>query len=580
FASSQMEEQTAVQIVEKVGKYYVLTNALNQIIQQNKLENKKVAVLTVAGAFRKGKSFFLSNIVRYLQCNQSGKDWMAPNSTVSGFTWRQSKKAVTEGILMWPEPFSVKNARGEEIVILLMDTEGAFDHKSSMTQCATVFALSALLSSMLVYNVSQDVQEDTLNHLQFFASYGSYALDNSEGTSPFQSLLFLIRDWQNDNEYGFEAGRRHLDDMMKAQASSNPSMQHLRRDIQRSFVDIKCALLPYPGEKISRGSEGAITVNDMKPDFREQLGSLVPYLIGNLLRSKEIGGKQINGNEFLQFFDSYIKIFASGVVPEPKSVFDATAEATHQSAMAASLGHYETSMKAKFAELNDRQYFEDANLKTIHEEILNDSVRMFTELKKMGSLTKYFDLLKDEIKVKFEGVYLKDNLNIKKMELTRREKEEAERLMVEQEHRAKEEHERQEKEKEELRIKMEKEVREKEEVERRRSEEERRHGEEMDAAERRRIEEQTRASEEKQRMEEELRRQADEGNAKLQGLESKMEQMAEQQLEDAKRAEERHREDLRMMNGNNGGGGGGVFGALGAAADSLIGTFTGISRLF
>lgn len=31
----------------------------------------QVAVLTVAGAFRKGKSFFLSNCVRYLQCKNS-----------------------------------------------------------------------------------------------------------------------------------------------------------------------------------------------------------------------------------------------------------------------------------------------------------------------------------------------------------------------------------------------------------------------------------------------------------------------------------------------------------------------------
>ncbi|GMR55440.1 hypothetical protein PMAYCL1PPCAC_25635, partial [Pristionchus mayeri] len=161
-----MTSTTAVQIVEKVGGLYVLnSDALNEILKHEDVLNKKIAVLTVAGAFRKGKSFFLSNIVRFLQSKQNGDDWMAPACPIYGFAWRQSANPITEGILIWPHPLIVKNERDEEVAILLMDTEGAFDHKSSMTQCATIFALSALLSSILVYNVSQDVQEDTLNHL-------------------------------------------------------------------------------------------------------------------------------------------------------------------------------------------------------------------------------------------------------------------------------------------------------------------------------------------------------------------------------------------------------------------------------
>ncbi|GMR55447.1 hypothetical protein PMAYCL1PPCAC_25642, partial [Pristionchus mayeri] len=178
----------------------------------------QVAVLTVVGAFRKGKSFFLSNIVRYLKCRQGneedGSDWMDPNAKVTGFAWKQSEDSVTEGILIWPEPFFVMNANGEEIAILLMDTEGAFDHKSTTAQCATVFALSALLSSLLVYNVSQDVQEDTLNHLQVCKQHNNrqkYGLCLIR----FQSLLFLIRDWQNGDEYGFAAGRRLLENKLK-----------------------------------------------------------------------------------------------------------------------------------------------------------------------------------------------------------------------------------------------------------------------------------------------------------------------------------------------------------------------------
>lgn len=114
---------------------------------------------------------------------------------------------------------------------------------------------------------------------QFFASYGSYALDEEDSNSPFQvitfdhfsrsfcahlflsllfgnfqSLLFLIRDWQNDDDYGMEAGRQLLDDTFKVRfdcgvskrnamqvhASSNASMQSLRKDIQRCYYWFIC----------------------------------------------------------------------------------------------------------------------------------------------------------------------------------------------------------------------------------------------------------------------------------------------------------------------------------------------------
>jgi len=50
--------------------------------------------------------------------------------------------------------------------VLLMDTQGAFDSMSTVKDCATVFALSTLLSSVQVYNIMSNLQEDDLQHLQ------------------------------------------------------------------------------------------------------------------------------------------------------------------------------------------------------------------------------------------------------------------------------------------------------------------------------------------------------------------------------------------------------------------------------
>ena len=53
-----------------------------------------------------------------------------------------------------------------QIAVLLLDTQGAFDSQSTVRDCATIFALSTMTSSVQVYNLSQNIQEDDLQHLQ------------------------------------------------------------------------------------------------------------------------------------------------------------------------------------------------------------------------------------------------------------------------------------------------------------------------------------------------------------------------------------------------------------------------------
>ena len=66
-----------------------------------------------------------------------------------------------------------------------MDTQGAFDSQSTVKDCATVFALSLMISSVHIYNLMQNLQEDDLQHLHLFTEYGKIALEDSPET-PFQ----------------------------------------------------------------------------------------------------------------------------------------------------------------------------------------------------------------------------------------------------------------------------------------------------------------------------------------------------------------------------------------------------------
>ncbi|MEQ2186849.1 putative RING-H2 finger protein, partial [Goodea atripinnis] len=97
------------------------------------------------------------------------------------------------------------------VAVLLVDTQGAFDSQSTLKDSATVFALSTMTSSVQVYNLSHNIQEDDLQHLQLFTEYGRLAMEETE-SKPFQSLMFLIRDWSfpYEHTYGLEGGNTLL----------------------------------------------------------------------------------------------------------------------------------------------------------------------------------------------------------------------------------------------------------------------------------------------------------------------------------------------------------------------------------
>ena len=87
---------------------------------------------------------------------------------MTGFTWRGGCERETTGIQVWNEVFVMERPNGTKVAVLLMDTQGAFDSQSTIKDCATVFALSTMTSSVQVYNLSQNIQEDDLQHLQGF----------------------------------------------------------------------------------------------------------------------------------------------------------------------------------------------------------------------------------------------------------------------------------------------------------------------------------------------------------------------------------------------------------------------------
>ncbi|XP_028420967.1 atlastin-2 isoform X2 [Perca flavescens] len=391
-----------VQIVsadEEEHSFSLQEEALERLLLQDAVQDLHVVVVSVAGAFRKGKSFLLDFMLRYMH-RQSGSWVGSDDEPLTGFSWRGGCERETTGILAWSEVFVVEKPDGCKVAVLLMDTQGAFDSQSTIKDCATLFALSTMTSSVQVYNLSQNVQEDDLQHLQLFTEYGRLAMEEVY-EKPFQSLMFLIRDWSYPYEhpYGLTGGQSFLEKRLQVKQNQHEELQNVRKHIHSCFSNIGCFLLPHPGLKVATNPHFDGRLSDIDEEFKAELVNLVPTLLApeNLVE-KEIGGVKITCRDLLHYFKAYMKIYQGEELPHPKSMLQATAEANNLAAVAGAKDLYNKSMEQVCG--GDQPYVSPAELERRHAEQRQASVRHFRSVKKMGGedfCRRYQDQLEAEL---------------------------------------------------------------------------------------------------------------------------------------------------------------------------------------
>ncbi|XP_043240226.1 atlastin-1-like isoform X2 [Amphibalanus amphitrite] len=313
------------------GGFRLHSENLKSILLAESVVNKPVVVISVAGAFRKGKSFLLDMMLRYLTARDKSSWLSEPRRR--GFPWRSGRRRHTTGLLMWSQPVPVTLPDGTEAVILLMDTQGTFDNQSTMHESSTVFALSTLLSSVQIFNLMGNLQNDNLEHLQLFTEYGRLALQDASST-PFQKLLFLIRDWQFAHELplGAKGGDELVQEWLDCQ-SGKPELVSVCEHIRKCFSEIGGFLLPHPGPKVAGSAEFDGSSADMDSLFVTMLNELMPNILApKNLTVKMVAGNPLTGGDMFRFFTTYTKLFQSDALPKPKNILQATAETNNMAA--------------------------------------------------------------------------------------------------------------------------------------------------------------------------------------------------------------------------------------------------------
>ena len=228
FTKDDLDIGVPLQVVSlDMGQNVVMSHDENlKIIEDNMLAARadKITIVSIMGAYRTGKSFMLDMLMRYLT-HQEGMelrqfeipegfqiggeddgarpDWLEAGKEIiggvgnagddkNGFRWRAGMDKCTEGIWIWSKPF-MRTVRGKKVALLMMDTQGAWDSRMTKEQSATIFGLTAIFSSKLIYNLQSRIQEDHIDNLDYFTTFATTVLQSMQGHEDATVRFFLLR---------------------------------------------------------------------------------------------------------------------------------------------------------------------------------------------------------------------------------------------------------------------------------------------------------------------------------------------------------------------------------------------------
>jgi atlastin len=220
--------------------------------------------------------------------------------------------------------------------------------------------------------------------LEIFTEYGRLAFEvNNE--KPFQKLMFLIRDWENPHEYsyGLNGGQKLLGKWLVKDDNNNNESKRVRRIIRDYFSAIECFLMPHPGLGVINKRDFDSRIADIDSIFVDYLKTFVEHIFKEEnLSVKKIGGCEMKGKQLMEYFQQYANAFVNGKIPEPKTIFRATAEANNLNALITAKESYQSSMDKVCGTKN--KFIKQKKLLEHHEKYSNDALTEFDNTKKIG----------------------------------------------------------------------------------------------------------------------------------------------------------------------------------------------------
>jgi Guanylate-binding protein, N-terminal domain len=314
-------------------------------------------------------------------------DWIGePDEPLIGFSWKSGPTRHTTGVVIWSDVF-LHEYNGEKLAIVLMDTQGLFDTKTSAADNSRIFALGTLISSVQIFNLNDVIQENQLEYLQMATDYAKYANSDSFKVKkkPFQNLLFLMRDWvhRNDHNYGSTGGQDYINGVLKVADDQSPQLKVVREYIKSSFDKVNCFLMPHPGVKVIQDPDYDGRISRLTEDFQSNLRDLINWLLDpKSLTKKRILDKEVDGKTFSEYVKTYFETFQSPTTPTIKTLYEVTIERQFTNSMDKAFSFYKEMLDNR-TDYKQSNFLETIDLSQV--EVKAAAISLFRATKKMGS---------------------------------------------------------------------------------------------------------------------------------------------------------------------------------------------------
>ena len=372
--------------ISSSGKCTITEEAIEML---SKIESN-LAVISIAGIYRSGKSYLLNRLL--------GRQ--------DGFEIGPNISSCTKGIWIWGDTIKLNNKNTE---VLIIDTEGlasAFEDRNENIDII-IFCLSVLLSSLFIYNSMKNIDESAIESLALVLNFAKKIQSKfnslNDYANNFPSFLWVLRDFALEliDEKGKEIStKQYMENALKEENINNISnneynknileeinkKNEIRKIIKLFFKERDCYTLirPVHDEKKLKMID-QIPQEQLRPEFLSQMNLLVQKIFDNI-RPKNINGGYMNGPMFLNLAKMYINSLNSDELPNINTSWKIVIDSQLKSAYNTGLEYYINEMN----NLDYKNYLTSEKIYKEHYDIKEKSLSYIMEYSNMNIPTNIF----------------------------------------------------------------------------------------------------------------------------------------------------------------------------------------------
>lgn len=339
----------------------------------NSLTAKKLAVISIVGKYRTGKSYFINKVL------------LSVPPKIEGFAVGPTVNPCTKGLWLWNRTIPASKFGGEsDLEVLIMDTEGFGGVDEGVNHDTRIFLFSILLSSFFIYNSVGSIDENALQSLSMIINIAkdirvkSFGQDNEEDlAAAFPTFLWVVRDFIlsiEDNKGRNMTPKEYLENALALQkgiSEQTEAKNRIRKHFKQFFQNRDCMTFvrPAKNEYDLRNLE-KIPDEQLREEFVNEIKRAREKIFQSV-KAKSIAGRTLSGPLFLESVYAYVEAVNSGKVPNIEQIWNYACQEASRKAFQDSLKTLDKSLFSHKTELRGKGLSKEAR-RQIEKDILKE----------------------------------------------------------------------------------------------------------------------------------------------------------------------------------------------------------------